>query len=251
MTDKPVFCFQINWRVTAFTLCLLPGLIALGAWQVQRADEKRATEALYETRRSAIPVSLNELASDELPTKYAAVVVQGAYDNTRHFLVDNRVYNGKVGFDVISPFKIAGSEQTVLVNRGWLVGSLYRSTLPLVPKIIGQKTLFAEVWMPGSLGNVAQSVANGWPRIVQQVNIQEMGYQLETGLLPITLRLQASAPGALQPNWAPINMNPQKHMGYAFQWFIMAAVLAVIWLLSNTNILLATGLKHLSEEETP
>jgi cytochrome oxidase assembly protein ShyY1 len=47
--------------------------------------------------------------------------------------------------------------------------------------------------------------------------------------------LSADQPGVFQYNWQPINMKPEKHLGYAFQWFALAFVLIIIFIVVNTQ----------------
>ena len=49
--------------------------------------------------------------------------------------------------------------------------------------------------------------------------------------------LSELSPAALRTNRVLVNVSPQKHQGYAVQWFAMAAVLGVIFIIRNSNIL--------------
>ncbi len=55
-------------------------------------------------------------------------------------------------------------------------------------------------------------------------------------LFPFPIRIDAGEPGALAVNWQVVNMSPQMHQGYAVQWFAMAAVLLVFYVLRNTTV---------------
>ncbi|MDS5562621.1 SURF1 family cytochrome oxidase biogenesis protein, partial [Streptococcus pneumoniae] len=46
-------------------LALLPGLIALGCWQLGRAEEKRALLASYAERRIEAPLATSQLNGNE------------------------------------------------------------------------------------------------------------------------------------------------------------------------------------------
>ena len=52
-------------------------------------------------------------------------------------------------------------------------------------------------------------------------------------LFPYSVRLDAGQPGALRVDWEPINTQPEKHTGYAVQWFAMAIALVLFWVYSS------------------
>ena len=53
--------FDFEWRTTALTVVLLPVLVSLGFWQLERADEKTAIAAKNAQRTAAALVSLADL----------------------------------------------------------------------------------------------------------------------------------------------------------------------------------------------
>ena len=55
-------------------------------------------------------------------------------------------------------------------------------------------------------------------------------------VLPFEIRIAPDSPAALAAEWPVVNQSPSKHVGYAVQWFAMAAVLAVIGVLRLTNV---------------
>ena len=56
--------WQGEWRTTLFTLVLVPILISLGFWQLQRAEEKVAIAQIWEQRQQDAPVPLERLADN-------------------------------------------------------------------------------------------------------------------------------------------------------------------------------------------
>ena len=55
-------------------------------------------------------------------------------------------------------------------------------------------------------------------------------------VFPFEVRIQPDSPHALVAEWTVVNQSPSKHIGYAVQWFAMAAVLVIIGLLRLTNL---------------
>tara|TARA_S200000501_G_scaffold379012_1_gene446334 strand:+ start:10214 stop:10948 length:735 start_codon:yes stop_codon:yes gene_type:complete len=225
--------WDANWKTLLFVLLVIPILIKLGFWQLERADEKLALQARYAQQQLAPPVPLSTLAfSEELA--YKPVYILAEIDNDHTVLLDNRIYDGQVGYQVLSP-ALMQNGQAVLVNRGWIAGFLDRRRLPEVPPIIGQVRLLGNIYLP--LGEAvilaADQWSNQWPLVVQWVDIERLELHLGRELLPLTVRLQADSKGALTADWPTVNVKPEKHRGYALQWFIMALALLLFWLYSS------------------
>lgn len=65
-----------------------------------------------------------------------------------------------------------------------------------------------------------------WPEVIQTVKLAVLDERLGAPeSLPYLLRLAASETGSFQVNWQPINTTPEKSLGYAVQWFLMALIL--------------------------
>lgn len=235
--------FDFEWRITLVTLLLLPALIALGFWQLQRADEKAQLQASWEMRQSQAPVELAELAaSDPGELAYRRVVLRGEYLPGHYLLLDNRVHGGRFGYEVVGLFELAGRAALVLVNRGWIAGDPARLALPEVPEMVGPTELTGHVYVsPGKPYLLAeQQLAPPWPLRVQALEPGALAPLLEdisdAPLLPYQVRIDPGQPSALTVAWQVVNTGPEKHHGYAFQWFTMAVVLGIFFLLRSSNL---------------
>ena len=225
--------------ITVLVIALLPILIALGNWQLRRAEEKRQLLEQYETRAQQAAVSLNQLELNS-DLSYRKVSVTGVYDQQHSYLLDNRVHDGRVGYEVITPF-ITEPGDGVLINRGWIEAGRTRDELPEIPLAYeGTTTLVASIYqqLPSSewlqLDNTTEVTT--WPRVIQHLEPQRQGTELRLTLFPHQLRLSAEQPGALITDWQPVNQSPAKHQAYAWQWFAMALALLLWQLFANTNL---------------
>lgn len=228
---------SLNAKVTALAALLFPMLLLLGNWQLERADEKRAIAAAFKARQQQAPVSIDRIREDA-DLAFTRVELSGRFDNQRYFLLDNRVYAGQLGYEVLSPFLTAGN-QWVLVNRGWIKGGRDRRNLPEIPGVEGASRVSGSVYVPpGKPFLLAEQdfSAADWPIVAQAVEIDKFAAVLKRDLFPFVVRLDESAPGALQSNWEPINVQPEKHVGYAVQWFAMATALVIWFVFANTNL---------------
>ena len=104
--------------MTCFVIFFLPILLYLGYWQISRGFEKKAIWEAYSINKTLPPILEKELSLYKKEDLfYRSVVIQGSYINDS-FLLDNRVYRSKKGYEIFTPFK--GEDQAVyLVNRGW------------------------------------------------------------------------------------------------------------------------------------
>ncbi|MCP3909135.1 MAG: SURF1 family protein [Oceanicoccus sp.] len=228
--------FTPNWRASLLAVLLLPVVISLGFWQLDRAEEKRQLQDLFEHRQLAGPVALEAL-NTQADLRYQPVTLRGEFVNEKAVLLDNRIYQGRFGYEIITPFRLVDSKTMVLVNRGWLEGDISRRSLPAIKAIAGEIALIGEVYVPqGDVMLLADESASGWPRVMQSLNIEALQKEFEQTLFPYSVRIKQISAASYTPNWVVVNLQPEKHTGYAVQWFAMAVALLVIGLLANTNL---------------
>lgn len=234
--------FDVEWRITLATAVLFPLLISLGFWQLERAGEKQQLEAEWSQRQSAAPAALSTLRdrdADELV--YRGVRLRGEFLEGSYLLLDNRVRQGRFGYEVVGVMALEDGG-LALVNRGWLAGDPARRELPDVAWPAGTVTLSGHLYRsPGEpylLGE--QDFSGDWPLVVQALDIDAIAARLRAEyaaeLFPLEVRMAAAQPGALLTDWQVVNASPAKHRAYAVQWFSMAAVLLLFWLLRNSNL---------------
>ena len=132
-----------------FSAVLLPMFLALGWWQLQRADEKTAIANQWQERQQQSPRPLLLIDAKE-PQDWAYLPVQlsGEFDPDHYFLLDNRIHQGKFGYEVLAIMTLADSKQAVLVNRGWVAADSSRQTLPKIDPIDGRQTVQGHVYVP-------------------------------------------------------------------------------------------------------
>jgi len=228
--------FHFNWKISLFILLFFPLFIRLGFWQLEREQEKLDLQSLYESRQSAETRELGGLDTDS-DLQYVNVRVRGHYDNSHTFLLDNKVNEGQAGFEVISPFREQGGE-LVMINRGWIASNAYRENLPQAQAIEGEVELSGAIYVPlGEQFMLAEEApGTGWPRIIQSLDMTRMAEALGVErLFPYTVRLASFSPGAFVRNWPVITTTPERHRGYAVQWFSLAGVLLLLYLYLSTR----------------
>ncbi|GAB3111032.1 SURF1 family protein [Aestuariicella hydrocarbonica] len=230
---------RINWKLLLAGLFLLPMLIRLGFWQLERGEEKRLLQADIQQQQAlpALPTpDFSQLQSiDRL--RYRFIETTGHFDPSRYWLVDNKVLQGKVGYEVIAPFvDIHGA--VLLVNRGWIEAPPLREHLPAVtiPKGLLSVRGRLNLAEPNSMIREVEQQSDQWPIRIQQLNIPRAEQQLGREVFDWALQLQPDSPAALTVMWRDVNVSVAKHQGYALQWFAMSGALLIALLFANTNL---------------
>ncbi|VVO14800.1 SURF1 family protein [Pseudomonas fluorescens] len=213
---------------TLVVLVLLPLMIFLGFWQLDRGEQKRLLLESYAERRAAQPVALAQLP-DEAPA-FRRVRLHGQFDAEHSFLLDNRIRDGKVGVELLQGFFDQPSGLWLLLNRGWLPWP-DRRTPPVFTT--PTQTLDLNAWVyvaPGATFQLhADPVGANWPRLVTAVAPASLWAELGRNGFAFELRAE-SGPATYQADWPVVAMGPEKHLGYAVQWFAMAVALFGLYL---------------------
>ena len=219
---------------TVIYLCVLPLLIALGLWQLSRADQKRILlEQREQGMSSSETLSLSNSSLDNIDLlKYKKVRLNGHYDVDHQFLIDNQISSGKVGYLVLTPFILASS-RAVLVNRGWvplnanrqILPDLQLSTKPL--EVTGRINNFPSVGI--KLAGAEQPTL-GWPSVMQVVDTSILAEKLGYTLFTFQVELDKEMPEGYKREWQVSKiMLPEHHIAYAMQWFALALTLTVLF----------------------
>lgn len=235
---------RLDRRLTLLTLLLLPLLLMLGLWQLQRAEEKRVLQAT-QTGRAALPaLPLAQLppASEGPEVAFRRVEVNGYYHPEAMVFKDNQLRGGRYGVDVLGLFFDRGSGRWLLLNRGWVPADPARRSLPTVAIPGGEQRLLASVYVPPGepyvLGRQAFDRVS-WPLLATDPTApalrRALRRRLDGAVYPHELRLAPGQPGGFRRDWPLANSSPQRHHGYALQWFTMAAVLLLLFVLRGTN----------------
>jgi surfeit locus 1 family protein len=219
-------------------LAIVPLMMWLGSWQLDRAHWKQSLVDRHIASASQPAVALDTLGGDLAAARYRKVHVAGRYDIEHQLLLDNRMYDGHPGYEVLTPLRLADGRE-LLVNRGWVPAVPDRSVLPAVAGPAGAVTLTASIDLPPEktfrLADVEESGA-GWPRVIQQLVPAQLETLLGKPLLPVILLLDAHDQNGFVRDWKPVyGVTPDKHRAYAMQWFTLALVLLIIYFSVNTK----------------
>lgn len=218
------------WLITLLALLAVAVTASLGRWQLSRAATKEALQASMEARL-AEPVLdgatlRGEVAADAL--LHRRMVARGQWLADRTVFLDNRQMKGRVGFFVVTPLRLEGSDAAVLVQRGWVPRNFEdRSRVPVVETPVGPVTVVGRIVPPpGKLYELGATEAGP---IRQNLDLAQ--FKAETGLplAAVSIQQMDAAGDELARDWPPGNTGVDKHYGYAFQWFGLCALIAVLY----------------------
>lgn len=222
------------------TLLLLPFMIGLGMWQLERATWKQGLVDAHAKSIHLAPVSLDWVLESEERIRYRPVAVRGRYDLKHQLLLDNRTYQGHAGYHVLTPLKLKNRDSVVLVNRGWVPVGQSRAVLPELPGPDKELALEGLTRPPPDKPSfrlaAVEEAHQGWPQVVQQLELAQLEQRLGYPLLPVIVLLDKADQHGFMRDWKPVyGVTPDKHRAYAMQWFTLALVLALIYIGVNSK----------------
>lgn len=208
---------------------------ALGAWQYGRAEEKRAVKAQAAAVLDARdPVPLAAASDPRRIDDLDWSAGRGRFIDTGPFLLDNQRHEGRVGVRAYRAFVPEGeSASALLIDLGWLPLGAGRA-LPGVPTPQGDvavRGLLAAPPSPGlRLGTGIAPVGEAWLLTRVEPDAIAAVAGLDRPLAPRVLRLDPALPlgHARDLDVLPNTLPPERHVGYAVQWFALAATVLVV-----------------------
>lgn len=206
--SRPRFAFRPTWWGVALAALGCAAGIVLGNWQAGRAVEKRA------------------LAAAQAP-----VTLRGAFEAKYTVLLDNKLYQGKPGYQVVQPLRLPDGKH-VLVNRGWVPAGATRAQLPAIRTPAGEISLsglrlqrFAHAYEPA--GAAAEGTV--WQNVTQERFSVWSGLALE----PWVLEQHSDLDDGLARDWPRADAGAAMHESYALQWYSLAALSLILFLTLN------------------
>lgn len=206
----------------------------LGVWQLSRAAEKIALQTALDTRGHLAPLSNAELArgaGEADAQHYRPAVVRGQWVAGHTVFLENRQMNGRPGFFIVTPLRLDGRSDSVLVQRGWAPRDMReRTLLPRVDEAAGTIEVHGLIAPPPS--RLFEFTAAQGGVIRQNLDLAAFSAEIHLPLAPVSVQQNdsaATAGDALLRQWPHPAVDVHKHYGYAFQWFAMSALMAGLY----------------------
>jgi surfeit locus 1 family protein len=200
--------------------------IAFGSWQTRRAEEKRALGAEVDQALKAAPIEISTTPVENKNLLLKRVAARGEFVADRTLLLDNKIRHGRVGYEVITPFRLSRSALHVLVNRGWVEASPSRDVLPQVRTPAGETRV--EGLALGHLPQALQLKENTRGRVRQNVDLGAFAADTGLALQPIVIEQRSDSGDGLLREWPRPDAGIERHQSYALQWYSLAALAVVL-----------------------
>ncbi len=223
-----------SWFALVLLAAGLVAFVGLGFWQLGRAGDKEALLAAYAGAATRAPMSLDEARRSAAGALHPRVRLRGRFDPAHAYVLDDQVRDGRQGRIWYALFEPAGDERAVLVNLGFRAraGAPGEVTLPPLPREERELTgLYAPP--PGSglrLGGNALPAQTRWPKLTIYIDTAEIAQDLGRRVDGRVLLLDADPASGFEREWTPQILPPERHRGYALQWFSFAVAAIVIFI---------------------
>ncbi|XP_055331625.1 calcium-activated potassium channel slo-1-like [Paramacrobiotus metropolitanus] len=226
-----------------YVLLVVPVLtFCLGVWQLRRLKWKLGLIDERTTRIRAPPLGYENLPAsvDDIgDLEYRRVKLRGKFHHSHEIylvprtpitsvpagggLISSPTHGGRV----ITPFTISESNQTILVDRGWVPKAR------LDPATRSEGQVEGEVQVVGALrrsekGSRFSPVHKEGSRNYAVRNIDLMAAELGVTPLLIEATKESSIPGGPLGGQTIIEMR-NEHMNYAITWFSLSVITAFLW----------------------
>ncbi|MGH8809005.1 MAG: SURF1 family protein [Noviherbaspirillum sp.] len=236
--------FRFRWIPFIAAIVAAAIGIALGQWQTRRAVEKETIEAKLSARSATAPLVLGSAVPATDDVEYRRVRVKGAFVPDWTLYLDNRPYKGSAGFYVLTPMRIDGSGMHVIVARGWAKRDpADRTKLP--PIAAPEGMIEIEGLARRNAGQVLQ-LGNAEPlrpkSIVQNLELAALAQASGLAMQPFIIEQLSDTRDGLVRDWPRPSTGAEKHRGYAFQWYALAALAIAFFVV--------TGLKRGRQQAT-
>jgi surfeit locus 1 family protein len=228
-----------SWWMTILTLVGVLLFAQLGRWQWHRAEEKRALAAAFVAGATDFSSELGRRSTGDLP-RYTQLRVHGQYEAHHQFLLDNMTHAGRVGYQVLTPFRLDDG-RLLLVNRGWVpLPGERRDVLPELTVTdsgdinIGGRIDALPVTGLAS-GQAPPSTDPRWPKRTSFPTMAQLGVALGQNLEPRQLLLARGESQGYLRDWqdASVGFPPERHTSYAVQWWGLGALSLFLYLFMN------------------
>jgi surfeit locus 1 family protein len=224
--------FRPSIGMTIAAALAIAATVSLGQWQQRRYEYKLSVAAALESSSRQPAVAVPGDPVDPGSVEFRRVIARGEYVPSLGFLLDNRVFKGVAGYHVITPLRLGASGRHVLVNRGWVAAGPRRDVLPAVPTPRGVQEVEGLALRPArGFLELAPDVSSGPVR--QNMAIDRLESELRIPLQPFVIQQSSESPDGLVREWARPDAGAEKHFAYSMQWYSLALLAGVLYVLLN------------------
>jgi len=227
--------FRFRWVPFLAAALVVAVGVSLGNWQLRRAEQKLTLQQQILARAEFVPFNANSFPPAQAPEEFRRVIAEGEFISAWPVYLDNRPYQGRAGFYLLMPFKLVGSEQSILIMRGWFPrDAINREHIPTIPVPEGVIRLEGRVRAStGKLMQLGEAAALQPGALAQNVEVADFAYASKLSLQTFIIEQTNDTADSLVRDWPLPSVGIDTHKGYAFQWYVLALVAALFFLLTG------------------
>jgi len=230
------FSFRPTLWPTLLTIPAVLVLLALGSWQLDRLQSKRAVIAEMETNLAKPPLRLPVSIADPNGFMFRRVFVTGRFLHDREMHLSVRVRHGRPGVEVVTPLRREDGS-VIMVNRGWVPMDQQKAESRPAGLVAGVVTVKGVLRLDRPKGGFT-------PENVPEeglwfhVDLAEMArFAGEDRVLPVLLEATfAETPGRYPIGKALVINIRNDHLAYAITWYLLALILVVIYFIYHRRV---------------
>ncbi len=216
------------WWITLATAAVVATGVALGLWQLRRAEQKLALAAQIARQGELAPLSNGALRAEPSSLWHRRALVRGSLVPGATVFLDNRQMAGRPGFFVLTPLRLQGSDDVLLVQRGWVMRNFVdRAQVPELPTPAGEVELSVRLAPPPP--KLYELGAGQAGPIRQNIDLAAYAQEFHLPLLPVSALQVGDASDGLSRDWPAPATDVHKHHGYAFQWFGLSTLFTLLY----------------------
>jgi surfeit locus 1 family protein len=226
--------FSRQWIiVTILVAAASMVMVRLGFWQLDRLEGRRGFNAqvLAQAEMAPLLIDRHSLEANLVESEFRKVKLVGEYAYQNEFVVGNQTYRDQIGVRLLTPLKISGATQAILVDRGWV---------PLADYADGKMEQYqqpGEIQIEGVLRSSQEQMGlkdcldtsgSSDPKLIWCVNVEGVQAKLPYAVAPAVYVWRTPVGEQTTPpltSELSIEISEGNHLSYAVQWFTFAAML--------------------------
>ncbi len=201
-------------------IVVVVSFVNLGFWQLRRLDDRKARNNAIELAQTATPTPI---ATATVATEWSVITATGTFDQSHEALVRARSLNGRPGYHVLTPLRMADGN-AVIINRGWVPFTISAQRPdPSITPPGGTVTITGRLRPSQTRSNQPQTGDLNSADVIEVA--RRAGYTVHAGYL------EQITPHTEQfPTVIPLpSLDEGPHFGYAMQWFMFSILAMIIW----------------------
>ncbi len=215
---------------TVMTVPAILILLSLSLWQLNRyfwkVDLLQNVADQMSQEAEAFPSGEFDLDT----WVYRRVAITGTYDHSKEIHLFAHTVKGLKGFQIITPFTLSGSDEVVLVNRGWVPERLKDAEHRSEGNVSGEVTVSGVIRAPWTKSYDFLPGSNAETNVWLYGELDQMAAHLNLKVKPVFVELDdLEVPGGWPKGGQTRVTVPNNHVEYSLTWFGLALAMAVIY----------------------